>query len=251
VRSGWPATRALLFLAVVSGLGPAALAQKFRSDDPVQVDHDDASIDEPVAVELSTAYDALEHTLFHRPKKGEPAKRAVDVNTLDEVPDSSWFTNRIGRRDMKVEELVRGSDTRDGPRPPLRVTRGKGAGITPGFVIEDARGDTWFVKFDPLKNPHLASAADVIGSNFFHAIGYNVPENFIARFRRDEVEVAKGARFTRGALRRPMVEADVDEMLARVPREPDGRFRAVVSLPSPNRTAPSSRASGRSRLPET
>ncbi|HMI93623.1 MAG TPA: hypothetical protein VK509_19755, partial [Polyangiales bacterium] len=27
----------------------------------------------------------------------DPAGRAVNVNALDEVPDSSWFENRIGR----------------------------------------------------------------------------------------------------------------------------------------------------------
>ncbi len=36
--------------------------------------------------------------------------RALNVNTVDEVPDSSWFTNRIGRRDMTVAEVVSGPD---------------------------------------------------------------------------------------------------------------------------------------------
>ena len=36
--------------------------------------------------------------------------RAMNVNTLDEVPDSSWFTNRIGRREIPLDELVRGPD---------------------------------------------------------------------------------------------------------------------------------------------
>ena len=40
---------------------------------------------------------------------------ARNVNTLGEVPDSSWFTNRIGRRPMTIEEIVRGPNTGDGP----------------------------------------------------------------------------------------------------------------------------------------
>ena len=34
--------------------------------------------------------------------------RALNVNTVDEVPDSSWFTNRIGRRDMTVADVAQG-----------------------------------------------------------------------------------------------------------------------------------------------
>ncbi len=37
--------------------------------------------------------------------------RALNVNTVDEVPDSSWFTNRIGRRELSLDEIVRGPDS--------------------------------------------------------------------------------------------------------------------------------------------
>ena len=33
--------------------------------------------------------------LFGRPGDSTPDVRARNVNTIDEVPDSSWFTNRI------------------------------------------------------------------------------------------------------------------------------------------------------------
>jgi hypothetical protein len=35
---------------------------------------------------------------------------AQNVNTLGEVPDSSWFTNRIGAADMPLAAIVRGPD---------------------------------------------------------------------------------------------------------------------------------------------
>ena len=43
--------------------------------------------------------------------------RAGNVNTIDELPDSSWFTNRVGTEPMTVERLVRGpnSDVRPAP----------------------------------------------------------------------------------------------------------------------------------------
>ena len=60
---------------------------------------------------------------------------AQNVNTLDEVPDSSWFTNRHGVRRMSRDELVRGPDTIEGPdmSAPWRVFRSKIGGLTPGF----------------------------------------------------------------------------------------------------------------------
>ena len=44
-----------------------------------------------------------------------PDVRAGNVNTIDEVPDSSWFTNRIGARPVSIDEAVRGPLTGDGP----------------------------------------------------------------------------------------------------------------------------------------
>ena len=40
---------------------------------------------------------------------------AGNVNTIDEVPDSSWFTNRILARPVSIEEAVRAAGTGDGP----------------------------------------------------------------------------------------------------------------------------------------
>ena len=76
-------------------------------DDPIAVD-DDTALDASGVkeVELAEAFDFLENT-FASPGDRSPI-RAVNVNTMDEVPDSSWFTNRIGVRDMPVAEIVRG-----------------------------------------------------------------------------------------------------------------------------------------------
>ena len=49
-----------------------------------------------------------------------------------------------------------------------------------------------------MRYPHLATAVDVIGTKFFHAFGYNVPQNFIAYFRREQLDVDPDAHFTRG-----------------------------------------------------
>ena len=76
--------------------------------------------------------------------------RALNVNTVDEVPDSSWFTNRIGRRGMTVEEVVNGPDqlarvSLDG----WVVSGGKGSGVQPGFRMTDPTGQLYQIEVDP------------------------------------------------------------------------------------------------------
>jgi hypothetical protein len=68
-------------------------------DDPLQVDKDRAlDAGKAVRIEGSNGYDFAEQT-FLKPGDLRPIP-AVNVNTIDEVPDSSWFTNRIGRPDV-------------------------------------------------------------------------------------------------------------------------------------------------------
>lgn len=222
-------------LVLLLGLCPAAAAQKFLPDDPIAVDRDDRPVERPGEVELSTTWDVIEHSFWHRPAGRIPA--APNVNTLGEVPDSSWFQNRIGVRELSLEELVRGPNTTGGPAPGTwTVTAGKTQGITPGFTMRDERGDVYFVKFDPVPYPNLSTAADVIATKFFHAFGYFVPENYIAYFRPEQLAIAKDASVrVPGHGRRPMTAADLDDMLSRVPQLPDGRVRCVASLRLPGR----------------
>ena len=219
-------TRAGLVLLLLTAV-PAA-AQKFYPDDPLRRDPDDAVVPQPGPVELSTAYDVIEHTFHHRPD-GEPPP-AANVNTLGEVPDSSWFENRIGLREMTIDELVRGPATGDGPVGRWTVTAGKSEGITPGFTMRDEGGQVWFVKLDRREYPVLSTGAEVIASRFFHAMGYFVPETHVAWFRREELAIAPGARSAiKGAGKREMTQADLDRVLAHVKREEDGTLRSVVS----------------------
>ena len=66
----------------------------------------DASTAAPI--EDSNGYDFLLNTVGHPGERRDI--RALNVNTVDEVPDSSWFTNRIGRKPLSVPEIVRGPD---------------------------------------------------------------------------------------------------------------------------------------------
>ena len=216
---------------MAAAVAAVAAGPRFLPDDPVRVDPDFMAIAKPAEVALSTAYDAIENTFRHRPRGVVPP--AMNVNTLGEVPDSSWFTNRMGAQPMTVADIVRGATT-DGPAEtgaPLTVIAAKSGGITPGFTMRDARDRVYFVKFDPAAHPNLSTAADVIGSRFFHAFGYHVPQNDIAHIRRDQMRIDPRAMVSvAGSPKRPMTEADLDRTFANAARLPDGRIRIVASL---------------------
>ena len=226
--------RLLAGLAAVGVFAAAAAAQqpKFFPDDPVLVDDD--QLDVPVApaeIDLSDMFDRFAH-IFADLGDPEPTE-ALNVNTLDEVPDSPWFTNRHGAERMSAAALRRGPDTGDGPdtSTPWRIFRSKIGGVTPGFQIIDGRGDRYVIKFDPPGNPELSSAAEIIGTKLFHAIGYHTPENYIAR-----VDPEAGLAIEPGTV----IADDFDDevlltpellrrLLRRFPRLPDGRIRVAAS----------------------
>ena len=218
-----------LAVLVVTGAGTAQ-PPKFLPDDPIARDADDLPMPKPAEVELSALYDVFANTFAFKPQEEIPL--AMNVNTLGEVPDSSWFTNRLGVRDMSTEELVRGPTVHDGPTGRLTVVDGKFSGITPGFAVRDARGDLYFIKFDPVEYPRLSTAADVIGSKFFYAFGYNVPSNYIHYIQPDELDISPDAEVVLTVERRrvPMQRVHLDQILSTAARLPDGRVRVVASL---------------------
>jgi len=220
-----------LLPALPSLAGQAGQAQKFYPDDPIQQDHDDLPIEKPATIELSSTYDVIENSFVNKVER--PIPRAVNVNTFGEVPDSSWFTNRIGVRPMSIEELVRGPNRVGGPdlSEPVTIISGKVGGITPGLVVRDHRGNVYFLKFDPRAHPNLSTGADVIGKLFFHAVGYNVPENHITYLRIDDFTIQPGAEVAlSGGRRAPLDREYVELMLDGSAHHPDGSIRAVASL---------------------
>ena len=216
----------------------SAQAPRFYPDDPVWREPEPRAVGDIKPRKLSDYYDFFLHTFAH-PGEHQSLREPVTAknpNTLGEVPDSSWYTNRHGRHPMTVDELVRGPDTGNPPSPegPWRVTKAKTAGVTPGLEIDDARGVHYWLKFDPAANPEMSTAADVIGSAFFYDLGYYVPENYIVYFDRKQLVLTPKSTYTdRLGRKRTMSERDVEEILLNVPRNRDGRYRAVASVRIP------------------
>jgi hypothetical protein len=224
----------VLAAAATATLLASAAAPKFFDDDPIWVERDseDASGMKPLEVGLIVD---LGYNLLNG--KPGPAVRAMNVNTVDEVPDSSWFTNRIGQRTLTPEEIAVGPDTSNGPAPgQWTVTSSKSDGVTPGFTIKDGSGSTWFLKFDPPGYRGMTTGTEVLVTKLMWALGYHVAENHIAYLHKDQLVVGSGARFTpAGGKRRSMKLDDLDTLLKRADREPDGSYRVVASKALPGK----------------
>ena len=163
----------------------------------------------------------------------EKDPESVNPNRLGEVPNSSWFTNRIGIFPMPPAALALGPNETRGPSRDRRwqVVGAKNEGVTPGFTIEDATGQRYLIKFGPITAPVAPTAAGVISQRLLWAAGYFVPQDEIVRFRPEELVLADGVeiRDTPGGEKRPMTDADLRSILARLEQMPDGRIRAISS----------------------
>ena len=221
---------ATLFVSVSAQTVPevAHRLRHFYPDDPVWRDDDMRAIPPPAEHDLSKSYEFVANTFGDTARSFGPA---LNVNTLGEVPDSSWFTNRLGQHDMTIDEVLRGPNQVDGPAPGAwQITGRPDAGITPKFTIRDARGDTYMIKLDPPSNPELPSSVELIATKLLHAIGYWVPEDFIVTFTPDRLSVAPGARARNTSGDRVSFDmTDVERWLKRFPREADGSIRALAS----------------------
>ncbi len=162
---------------------------------------------------------------------GDHMPPAANVNALDEVPNSTWFTNRIGMHAMSPEEAARGVGEGDGPDTsgPWTVVSAKTEGVTPGFNIKDAKGDVYLIKFDPLGYPGVTSVPGAIVVRALHAAGYNVPEDAIVTFPKDRLVLGEGVKIKEADAKRAMTEADLDAILARVDRVESGEYLAISS----------------------
>ena len=73
---------------------------------------------------------------------------------MDEVVRSAWFTPRLGVEEVSVEQMLRGPTSIGPPQLPIVVKKAKSQG-NPGFVVADARGEKYIVKFDPPEFPGI------------------------------------------------------------------------------------------------
>ena len=212
-------------------------SQKFYPDDPIAREPESQDAAGAQEWDIDLFFDLMYGT-FATPRMITPGRRAANVNTADEVPDSNWFTNRILARPLSLDQLITGPNT----LPPERqgigfrtagkvtIIKPKNVGAAPGVVVRGPLGETWFVSFDPPGHPGGATGALVVASKIFWALGYWQPEQYLANLREEDFEIAAEALIRPSSGRkRPMTRADLKALLGRVQANPDGSYRVVGS----------------------
>src|SRR5262245_27577626 len=222
---------ALLILLLTQGPAPALV-----NDDRAAIpepeerrvaparDYVSSMIVRPAAKHLNIPRNVLQ--VFRAPKEAE------NLNELDEIWDSSWFTNRNFWNPLSPDKFGQGP-ARSGHAPdagPWKITKCKMDGVMPGFQIRDQKGDSYILKFDPPGYLELSTAADVIASKFLYAAGYNVPENFIVIFD-EHILVPENNLVCTGAQREQLSSSPngLATFLQKLPHTEQGQLRAMAS----------------------
>ncbi len=227
-----------LALALAAGCGhrPAAPEVRFANAPPVTAVNDRRDVPaRPVDHYFSRHlyhFDGSFYRLITRGLEVPAPRRALGVNALDEVPDSTWFTNRIGVRALTLDEMRRGPAMIGSPEPhrPWTIHSTKVGGVTIGFIISDARGERFLLKFDRAGFPELETANQIIAGKLLWAAGYNTTEDHVVYFRPEDLVVAPDAVVRdfagdKGRLDR----AGLERALTQIVHEPDGRIRGMAS----------------------
>jgi hypothetical protein len=210
-------------------------AQIIRPDDPLENELAPISVGELARRRLSDYYDTISHTVSTPGDLNRARPEAVPaqgVNTLGEPMQGAWWVKRHYYRRMSIPELIAGPGNQHPPSTsgPWTVVGAKGEGVTPGFLMMDAKQQLYFIKFDPITNPEMASGADHIAVRLLYALGYHVPDNYLVEFPSNILQIGKEAKIgDRLGRRRSMTQRDLDEMLLKVPQTSGRKYRATAS----------------------
>src|SRR5262249_51279527 len=229
-----PARRAggaILSIVAVAMCARAVSTERlhFYPDDPVGREPESQDASHAQAYRMGSLYE-MANNLFVTSGYTPSGTRARNINTIDEVPDSSWFTNRIGSTTVTVEDLVRGPN-RGAPPDPSRwvVFREKTSGAHPGFTARDANGEIWLLEFDPRYFSEGATGAVEVATKIFWALGYYQVESFLTTFDPKRVEFDPNATLRRpSGARTKFTRDDLNAVLEQVARNADGSYRVVA-----------------------
>jgi len=168
---------------------------------------------------------------------------AIDVNSLDEVPDSSWFTNRLGAGPVSLAEVRLGGcdpsmilDPDATADRSWTIDKGKSDGNSPGFRVNVPGKGRYLFKLDDAGQPELSTAASVIGAATYHAAGYNTTCEQIVYFKPSLLKLTPGLRYKFATLgdERDFDQTALERIVRAAPRR-GGTIRMVASAWLPGR----------------
>ncbi len=231
--------RSWLWSTALAGCGAAVAVPAPRFADAPAATRVDDRLDvpkPPATREFSPdvyAYDGVIAQPIARAFELRQPHRALGVNALDEVPDSTWFTNRIGVFALTPDE-VRDGPVTDNPERhlPWTIHSTKVGGNSLGFIVKDSTGVKYVVKFDAIANPpEVETGTDVVVDRLLWACGYNVAEDQVVYIRPDDLVLERDAsvKGIHGDHERRLGRAELARDLEKVHHEPDGRIRVMVS----------------------
>jgi len=155
---------------------------------------------------------------------------AWNVNAMEEVPDSSWFENRMGTRALSPAEIARGPADLPPPQPPFKLVSGKVGGGNLGFIVVDAAKRKFLFKFDRPENPEMQTGTSVAGSKLVWAFGFSVPRDYVLEARRTDIVIADDATAKdEFGDKIPYTPAMLDKALASGPPPKAGVYRTSAS----------------------
>lgn len=178
----------------------------------------------PEPYESSFAWDGADNIVFRPVARFfavDPGGEAVNVNAFDEVPDSSWFENRITVREMSLEDIKRGACNEDvldpnvDPPGSWLIDQGKPNGANPGFRVKTPKG-RFFLKADVANQPEKGTAAASIAARFYHAAGWHSPCDSVVYFKPELLSLKPGLMVTDNTgVSRPFDDAALKALLAK------------------------------------
>jgi len=220
----------------------SAADDRLRVSPPLTVDADDRNIPKPEEQRVSELYAIVYNSWMRHLSAAEKVAAARDAGALntnawDEVPDSSWFTNRISQHSLSFDEICAGLEGQPPEAGDWDVLRVEDEGYTPKLRVRDHAGRTYVLKFDP-STPEKNSGAERISTLVLYAAGYNVPHNTIVSFRSSDLVLAEDAYYTDVVgQRRPLTRGDLEVVLKEIKPLSDGTYRGMASMFLPGKGA--------------
>jgi hypothetical protein len=225
-------------VALFASVGCASELRRFPLRDPVWVDDDLRPVsvpcrpdpEEPGEVSCRPEeyvspflWDVGDNLVF-RPMSRffavDPGGPAANVNAFDEVPDSSWFENRIGLRAMTPADVELGNcganriDPRASAPGSWVIDMGKPNGANPGFRVRIEGVGRFMLKADAKKDGERTTAASAIVSRLYHAAGWRTPCDSVVHFDRSLLRLSPGLVYAdNSGVERPFDQAALDGVL--------------------------------------